>query len=56
MVFKKSFKSFVSIYNVEVTENKTNYDFGKKATLNQIELNKKSKTMLISDFFKLISN
>ena len=36
----------MSIYNVEVTENKTNYEFGKKATLNQIELNKKSKIRL----------
>ena len=31
----------MSVYNVEITENRTNAEFGKKATLNQVELNKK---------------
>jgi hypothetical protein len=33
------------MYNVEVPENRTNNDFGKKSQLNQIELNKKSKIL-----------
>ena len=36
---------FINMYNVEVPENRTNNDFGKKSQLNLIELNKKSKIL-----------
>ena len=35
-------KLLVGIYNVEVVENKTNYDFSKKSSSAQMELNRKS--------------
>ena len=36
------YQSFVSLYNIEVPETRTNNEFGKKAAQSQIELNKKS--------------
>lgn len=33
------------MYNVEVSENRTNNDFGKKSQLNLIELNKRSMNL-----------
>lgn len=54
--FEKSLKSWVSIYNVEIPENRTNNEFGKKVALNQIELNKKIIEQQTEDIYEKARN